>query len=618
MIKKRNKLNLYTLVLLIGFSICVGIIGCGDQGVSIPRPEPDLTAATFGDISVSVRDVLIALQENRDFTHFNVFDATQTFSVFETLIDEIAFYKYLAQKARDEGLHKEESFKEFHEKVVNEELYQKVLIEEVLQKIEIGEADRRRFYEENKTNLFMDKNNSDVYMLRAIYVHADREGRTEEDAWAIMDKAYQRLEKGESFESVAVDYSEAPTVPFDKRGKVAPYTPSQIPLEIEQRLSQLKDGEYTEPFKYGSRIYIYMRDEYIEPKYHSYEDVKAVVADKLYKEKRSQGIFLLSRELQKKHNAQVATKMLTDQDIGSATSTLLSVPGVYEITLAEFKKLAEENDKNTVNEQQDFLNYLMNKNVFLAEALERKYTEEDVALSVAYYDRKQLASDYIRYHYGGKDAISEERIRQTYEQYKDGPELKTKDKYELYHLAFDVGYTPNIHRSELLGRSMRARRLAQMARDALGNGVSFDEVVAKYTQDRNMNAKGGLLGNLTISQMPPEVKAVVSNLKAGEISKAENIQNLINNRFAYEIFYVKDIEPGRMRTFEEARPLIERHWQNTLFNSAREELENEFNSTHTKKLDDEAIYKMIDYVNYLAEHVEWQADIARYEQVGIK
>ncbi|WP_126969529.1 peptidylprolyl isomerase [Gynurincola endophyticus] len=72
-------------------------------------------------------------------------------------------------------------------------------------------------------------------------------------------QAHESLKNGLSFQQAAEKFSEDPTVQ-QNQGEVGYITAFTLPYKIENHIYQLKDNEYTVPFRHGNKWYIFKRD----------------------------------------------------------------------------------------------------------------------------------------------------------------------------------------------------------------------------------------------------------------------------------------------------------------------------------------------------------------------
>ncbi len=597
------------------FKFCMGLLivtslsACVKKEIQIARPDPEMTALTYGDNTITVKDILIAFQETHPFEDILFMPESTTHEEFIASIGkEIAFKKTMAEQARELGLHKSERFITGHEDIVRDELYQKVLSEDIFDNIRFTDKEIHRFYDENKKSLFLIKD-TNAFAVRGLYVNIDQ--RTREEAWAIANKAYQELEQGTPFETVAQKYSDAP---LQKRGKENRITPGMAHADIERKLNQLEEGEYTDPFELGAKIFIFYLIDFIEPDYVSFEKAKEPVIQKMTLDKREQDIYFLSQELKKKHGCLINAPLLDDLQNADPNAIILSIPDVWELTLKEFLQLAKENQNWTIDEKKEYLTFLANKSAFLAEALSRGWTEKDVAAAMEFHDRKLLTNELIRSQVN-LDQLTEEQMRAYFVKNRDKSYFQTPKIYNLYHLFVRAEYDSTLTHYEVLANYQQAKQQVQSVRYEVSQGRPFEEVIAPFIEHQSANISGHM-GFVTLNQMDRPSQSVVGNLEAGEISEPERISIHSTERYGYELFYVKDMQPSRPMTFSEAKTVIRNKVFETRYNQIHDKLKKEFNKKYEFTVNDEAIDQIVTYLRQLVHRYDIRSDITFYEKVS--
>lgn len=95
-------------------------------------------------------------------------------------------------------------------------------------------------------------------------------------------------------------------------------------------------------------------------------------------------------------------------------------------------------------------------------------------------------------------------------------------------------------------------RAEQIHSELKKNPASFAELAKKHSQDPGSAAKGGELGSFGRGSMVKSFDDAVFSMKAGEISSP------VESEFGYHIIRVTGITSGQIRSFEQARPDIEK------------------------------------------------------------
>lgn len=97
-----------------------------------------------------------------------------------------------------------------------------------------------------------------------------------------------------------------------------------------------------------------------------------------------------------------------------------------------------------------------------------------------------------------------------------------------------------------------AMRKAGALADRIRAGASFAEVARTESDDAESGRRGGSLGPLRAEQLPPEIAAVVTKLKPGEVSAP------VKTQFGIHVFSVG--QP----TLEDMRPMLQQRVQNEI------------------------------------------------------
>lgn len=597
--KNPFRISFVTLLIL----SLLGLGGCHSQDPNLPRPDANAVVVQAGEQTVTAGDILLAFQEQHSYDELNPNYPVPAIETIHAITEQWLFTQSLAAKARGAGLDQTDVFQKNHQKIIQEELYQKLLLEDVLKKIQIADKQIERFYDENRETLFK-KRNTNLYKIRGIKISVATWGK--EKAAERAQAAYDLIKKGNSFKAVAVEYSDSlPT----QRG-----TLMDIPSggfgspEIEFKIANLRDGDFTEPYLVKENFLIHLRESYIPPAYSPFEEVREAIIQKILQEEKDRRITLNTQELLQKFNCMTNPDLLSQPD-SDPSLIILSVPGIYELSLAEFTTMALQNNKITIVDQQEYLSLLALKSVCYAEALDRNWGEEDIARTVKLWDDTYLAQAWVRHELGSRDEFSVQKFQETYEKNIDHPRLRTPPVYELYHIFFKAPITLSMSDFEINTRYLQSEQKAYQALERIKEGVSFDLLAHQYAQEGSGQISAGFLGNIPIDNRWIEE---IGNLTAGQVShEPKRIENILKNQFGYQLFYVKNIKPGDIMTLDEWKELMltlkSNEWSRQLGQEYRQEILDQSPAFFPAIVD-----AVLDYLLYLRDHPEYQADIVRY------
>ncbi len=595
---------------------CAFVNQCAKKDIPINRPAQDQIVMSIGDYQLTVGDLLVAFQEEKsfDFILINKVNNNLAPAIIEFGTGVICEH-FFAEQAREAGLDKKPEFEEAHKNAVKDELYQKVILNDVIKKIRLTDQEIKRYYDENLKSLFL-KPNTNVLLIRGIWISYEK--RSREEAQELAQQAYQRLQKGDPFEVVALKYSEAE---LHKRGKPNKVPPGMFDPEIAAQIEPLEDGEYTAPFEFTQkkRFYIMKKVRFIDAEYHPFESMRKNIIQSLASKRQNDEIFLLSQQLQKKHHLLVNSSWIENADDVQDDAVIISVPPIYELTLGEFKEYARQQNKWTPQDKKDYLSFLGNKAVYLAESYSRNWSEADVAKAIEYWDRNKLAKLWINHIMDAKYPITEQQIRDIYDKNKNHPNLYTPALYDLSQLLFSIPVTPStsIYQTQILFAQAKAQ--ADKAYEAIQNGMSFDEAALQFAQQDNITVIHKRFRDIPLIGFSPKIQDSIAPgdgpaMKVGDISEPERLHNLTKEEYGYEIFYLRNVTPSVPMNYEEARVEIGRRVANNLSLKIRQDLEKEFMSKQQLSLNQEGLQSVIDYLATLVDRPDWQADITRYEE----
>lgn len=95
--------------------------------------------------------------------------------------------------------------------------------------------------------------------IRVSYITIPVDHNNPAAAESKIKQAYEALKNGLPFQQAAVKFSEDTTVK-QNQGEIGYITAFTLPYKIENHIYQLKDNEYTIPFRHGNKWYIFKRD----------------------------------------------------------------------------------------------------------------------------------------------------------------------------------------------------------------------------------------------------------------------------------------------------------------------------------------------------------------------
>ncbi len=267
---------------------------------------------------------------------------------------------------------------------------------------------------------------------------------------------------------------------------------------------------------------------------------------------------------------------------------------IEQLTGQKITDLENQNDEAFFQARRNILDLLVDEKLIQAKAKETGYeatlsetdttieriktanhwTQEDLVAAVQgqgyNFDefRMKIKNDmdknrFIDLEIKSKIVISDEAVKKYYEEHAD--ENKTYDKVRLAIIAFSND-TPS------------AQEKVNMILERLKNGDDFGDLAKQYSQGPNAKG-GGDLGLIKTSQLDPNLKKMVENMTAGEIT-----QPIITHSGVQIIKLVEKKEEG-VKSLEEAKDAI----YDTLYKA---EFEQRF-ATKMKELREKSYIKII-------------------------
>lgn len=591
----------------------------------VQAPDPSDEILTVDTTTYTVGEVLTAFQEEVGFNTIlesvaleNMDDKAAPAQVKKQTVADLvrrsgrtyAYEDFYAQKARDSGLDELDDFKTYVDDIVKSELYEKMIVEDVLKKINFTETQVKQYYDLIKER-FKDVN-SDRIMLSGIYVLTD--DKSPDEAWAKINEALEKIKQGEPFEQVAKTYSEASA---EKRGmKQEVSLDDFVNIEIPRKLLELEDGDVSDVIPSGNKLFLYKRYSYIPPSFAPLNVVKRVVLELYTIEVRDRELALLFLDLKEKHQPSVFSDWLADPQPEQMDANIISLPGVYEMSLRDFLHAAKTQQINAYKDQLDYLQLLTQKSVMAAEALERGWDESTVQPIVNYYQNKWLTKEYILNLI--KDKLPpEQEIKASYQQNINHEKIQIPTKYELYYLFFPAVFSTEQTPFEREQNFLAAQQKAQQAYQDFEDGTPFEDLVKKYSHDEYHLQSGGRLGILSMN----ELDRVRSNnlnrleLSDGFLSEPMQIYHHNSMRYGYEIYYVKQVIPAHPMPYPEARDFILDSAKDALYKQEQQRLIQAWEKEHTIQFHSLTLDSVEDYLIQIAERPDTrQVDIYRYTE----
>ncbi|HRP01458.1 MAG TPA: peptidylprolyl isomerase [Candidatus Kapabacteria bacterium] len=125
---------------------------------------------------------------------------------------------------------------------------------------------------------------------------------------------------------------------------------------------------------------------------------------------------------------------------------------------------------------------------------------------------------------------------------------KKTDAIKTRHILFKFGDSEE--------ESQKAISFLEDIRKKVISGESFDSLATIYSDDKESRGFGGYLGNVSIDELPENIKSSLLKMKDGETSEPVLYRNEPNDK-SYHILYKKKTLPQRKATLENDSKEIE-------------------------------------------------------------
>jgi parvulin-like peptidyl-prolyl isomerase len=154
--------------------------------------------------------------------------------------------------------------------------------------------------------------------------------------------------------------------------------------------------------------------------------------------------------------------------------------------------------------------------------------------------RSDLRSrQWISKQIGNESDVTEGECRHSYDSHPENSFVP--ERFRVSHLFLEAP-------PETPPESVEAKRSVIEALSVrLAGGEDFARLAAENSEDEATKLRGGDLGYLSATRMPPDFVAAAVELRPGEISRP------IRTRLGFHILRLIDVQPARRKTFDEAR-----------------------------------------------------------------
>jgi peptidyl-prolyl cis-trans isomerase D len=251
----------------------------------------------------------------------------------------------------------------------------------------------------------------------------------------------------------------------------------------------------------------------------------------------------------KQYQALLASQNMSSAEFqGNIRNALIMQQFQSSVTDSSFVTDYELDNFYRIQNQQRNFEYVMLAPPKLAE----KPSEEEIK---EYYQQHQqkyqsperMAIEYIELSLDKLAAdveVTDEQLQKLYEEQKDV--YTVKERRKISHILFS---TADIDEEEALKKAKQARERAKTE--------DFAALAAELSDDKLTAKHGGDLGLFNVGEMEKAFEDAASSLQLGEISEP------VKSAFGYHLIKVTELEPAKIKPFDEAREEVKKDYQKT-------------------------------------------------------
>lgn len=210
-----------------------------------------------------------------------------------------------------------------------------------------------------------------------------------------------------------------------------------------------------------------------------------------------------------------------------------------ELTLSEFTERIKEypalahGGKMSEETKKGFLDNLIVRELIFEEALRLGIDKDKETIDFIEEMKKRVVVDkFFKKEVDQKTQVTDDEIKKYFDETPE--ESKTPDEVRASHIL------------------LKTREEADVVLKKIKKGAKFEDLARQVTADPGSKDSGGDLGFFSQGMMVPEFDAVAFKLKVGEVS------DIVQSRFGFHIIKLMEKREGKTKSFEEAKPEIEK------------------------------------------------------------
>ncbi|MEW6067765.1 MAG: peptidyl-prolyl cis-trans isomerase [Nitrospirota bacterium] len=452
--------------------------------------------------------------------------------------------RLIIEDARRSGMDKYPEIQQAIQTYILRESVIRLHDEEIVQKVSVTEKEIKDYY----------KKNYERFTLGII------EMESEEIAGEVLEK----LKKGDDFKELAKEYSIHPS---KKEGGEVTLTRNAISTYIQEAISKLNSGEFSDIVKILNKYYIVKLIDRKEATDEEFNNVRRRIEKTIREQKEKERGDEYLNLLREKTNIKIDRELFTAIEINNSAEELkkwlkderiLAEVNGSSLTAGEFANMIFPRTRKS---KEDILNNWIERKVIDHEALRRHYEKQpDLKKMIRRYEDQLLKRAFIN------------RIIV--------PQISITDKaLEDYYLSHQKDFMKPV-RFKIQQVTAKTQEEAQEILDELKGGADFSWVAKKKSADPSA-PKGGNVGWVTIDGLPEPARDIVKTLPYGEISP------IIKVNSQYLIIKLQEKSEEEVEEFSKVRDAVYKACFNEQFNSILEKYTAQLkNEAHIKIYED--------------------------------
>lgn len=464
--------------------------------------------------------------------------------------------KILAERARENGMHRDPAMVEQLADFREERMVNLFLRENIDEQITIKRNSLKDFYDQNQDRF----RTPATYSYYRIFFSNDKNGI--EDAKKRAEECWRMIEKGANFHDMLAEYSD--TREDKKYLEYGPFKAGEMPSEIEQVILKTPLRRHSDVVATPGGYMILYPEKKTDAIQQPFSNVEPTIYQELFQKEQKEKTDLLFKKLSEKYQV-VTHKELFDAAEVKPESILLEIkPAGATYSWGDFSQFADAQKAVSRAEKESALEVYGRQKLLLHHVRQIKFAETDYFRKRFRPVETRILSDfYMQQMVDAKIDLSEEEILAYYEEHPD--EFRRPARVEAWHLAKKIRTPVNASEKDRATEEQKVLgQLLEIRHRVAEQGESFLTWANRFTDYED----GGYLGWQSMLALPPEWISVVATLEEGEISMPIRVKD------TFELVLRGGLEEPGVMKFEVARDkVVERAREKKIAKTRREYLE---------------------------------------------